>query len=44
MKGDPKIGRPEAMRRSMVELMEQGDNAHPAYWAPFIVVGEGGAT
>src|SRR4051794_29168188 len=39
------IGRSEALRRSMVALIEQGapHEAHPAYWAPFIVVGEGGA-
>jgi hypothetical protein len=29
----------------MVALIEQGESqeAHPAYWAPFVVVGEGGA-
>jgi hypothetical protein len=46
MKADPKIGRAEAMRRSMLALIDQGklSEAHPAYWAPFVVVGEGGAT
>lgn len=42
---DPSIGRSEAMRQAMVELIDdtsQVDNAHPAVWAPFIVVGEGG--
>jgi len=42
---DNKIGRSEALRRSMVALMEDKGNpefAHPAYWAPFVVVGEGG--
>jgi hypothetical protein len=40
------IGRSEALRRSMVALMEQGapHEAHPAYWAPFVVVGEGRPT
>jgi CHAT domain-containing protein len=42
---DPAIGRAEALRRSMVALMEDPENphyAHPMFWAPFIVVGEGG--
>ena len=41
----PEIGRAEALRRSMVVLMEDPENpnyAHPMFWAPFIVVGEGG--
>jgi len=39
----PEIGRAEALRRAMVEIIERGrvDEAHPAYWAPFVVVGEG---
>ncbi|MCH8198386.1 MAG: CHAT domain-containing protein [Proteobacteria bacterium] len=39
------IGRAEALRRSMLALMEDAENpnyAHPMFWAPFIVVGEGG--
>jgi CHAT domain-containing protein len=45
MAADKTIGRSEALRRSMVELIEQGSlqEAHPAYWAPFVVVGEGAA-
>ena len=27
----------------MLALIDKGDRAHPAYWAPFVVVGEGGA-
>ena len=42
LKDNPAIGRAEALRRSMLRLMESGDrNAHPANWAPFVVVGEG---
>jgi CHAT domain-containing protein len=42
IKADSKIGRAEALRRSMLTLIAAGDgNAHPANWAPFIVVGEG---
>ena len=42
---DNSIGKSEALRRSMISLMNDPDEpeyAHPAYWAPFIVVGEGG--
>jgi len=37
------VGRAEALRRSMLAMMESGDpkEVHPAHWAPFIVVGEG---
>jgi CHAT domain-containing protein len=40
---DPKVGRAEALRRSMLALIDTGEaqEAHPAYWAPFVVVGEG---
>lgn len=39
------IGRAEALRRSMVSLMEDTEKshyAHPLFWAPFVLVGEGG--
>jgi CHAT domain-containing protein len=43
MSRDSKVGRAEAMRRSMLALIDKGSNeeAHPAFWAPFVVVGEG---
>jgi len=42
IKSNPKIGRAEALRRSMLALIAAGgSNAHPANWAPFVVVGEG---
>ena len=43
--GDKTVGRSEALRRSMLALIEKGEpyQAHPSYWAPFVVVGEGGA-
>ena len=46
MAADKAVSRSEALRRSMVALMENGElhEAHPAYWAPFVVVGEGGRT
>jgi CHAT domain-containing protein len=45
MARDPTVGRAEAMRRSMLALIDKGkpEEAHPAYWAPFVVVGEGAA-
>lgn len=46
LKRDPKIGRAEAFRRAMVALIKDDDRswaAHPSVWAPFVVVGEGGA-
>ena len=45
MSRDPKVGRAEAMRRSMLALIDKGskEEAHPAFWAPFVVVGEGAA-
>jgi CHAT domain-containing protein len=42
---DPKIGRAEAMRRSMQEMIENGSprEAHPSIWGPFVVAGDGTA-
>ncbi len=44
LKSRPGIGRAEALRLAMRELIERGSaaEAHPAMWAPFVVVGEGG--
>jgi CHAT domain-containing protein len=38
------MGRAEAMRQSMLAMMNKGEpyEADPVFWAPFIVVGEGG--
>jgi len=44
LKAKPDIGRAEAMRQSMLALINDNskpDNAHPVVWAPFVVVGEG---
>jgi len=44
LKADPRIGRAEALRRAMATLIAGGGRtAHPSAWAPFVVVGEGGA-
>jgi CHAT domain-containing protein/tetratricopeptide (TPR) repeat protein len=38
----PRIGRAEALRRSMARLIHTGGHeAQPEYWAPFVLVGEG---
>ena len=37
---EPRLGRAEAFRRSMLALIEEGQG--PSYWAPFVIVGEGG--
>lgn len=37
---NPRIGRGEAFRQSMLKLIEDGKP--PSYWAPFVIVGEAG--
>jgi CHAT domain-containing protein len=42
---NPGVGRSEAHRRAMLSLLEDKARpyfAHPLFWAPFVVVGEGG--
>jgi CHAT domain-containing protein len=44
MLSHPEIGRAEALRRSISALIAKGGtNAHPSVWAPFVLVGNGGA-
>jgi CHAT domain-containing protein len=40
---NPNVGRAAALRRAMLDMIDTGEpnQAHPAYWAPFVVVGEG---
>ena len=43
---NPDLGRAEALRRSMMVLMNDMSDpslAHPSAWAPFVIVGEGGS-
>jgi CHAT domain-containing protein len=42
----PGVGKAEALRRSMLALINDAQHpelAHPIFWAPFVIVGEGGA-
>ena len=44
MSADKSIGRSEALQMSMVDLMtdkERSYYSHPAFWAPFSLVGDG---
>jgi CHAT domain-containing protein len=46
MQADPSIGRSEAFRRALLARIDDAQrpgDAHPSIWAPFVVVGEGGA-
>ncbi|MCA9774219.1 MAG: insulinase family protein [Myxococcales bacterium] len=40
MAADPQAGRAEALRQSQLSLMQDERFAHPAMWAPFILVGQ----
>ena len=38
---DPKLPHAEALRKSMLAMIDQHpEQADPKYWAPFVVVGE----
>ena len=39
---DPKIQRAEALRIAMLKVMQEKRFAHPTFWAPYALVGEGG--
>jgi CHAT domain-containing protein len=43
---NPRLGKASAQRKAMLSLMnnvKHPEYAHPLYWAPFVVVGDGGA-
>lgn len=41
-KKDPHMRRSEALRQAMLATMQMPQYAHPTYWAPYALVGEGG--
>jgi len=41
---EPAGGRAEALRRSQLALASDKDTSHPFFWAPFVLVGDGGPT
>jgi CHAT domain-containing protein/Tfp pilus assembly protein PilF len=46
LKTDPKIGRAEALRQAMLGYLNDTSspqNAYPAFWGPFALIGEGAA-
>jgi len=36
------LGKAEALRRPQAALRARPETAHPFFWAPFVVVGDGG--
>src|ERR1700742_2548201 len=46
LKADPKMGRAEALRQAMLGYLNDASspqNAYPAFWGPFALIGEGAA-
>ena len=46
LEADPEMGRAEALQNSMMSLASDDENSHyshPAFWAPFSLIGEGAA-
>jgi CHAT domain-containing protein len=40
LKRRPGMGRADALRRTMIDLIENGPEPDPAFWAPFVMVGD----
>jgi hypothetical protein len=44
LKSDPKMGRAQALRRAMLDYLDDRSDpwdAYPAVWGPFALIGEG---
>jgi CHAT domain-containing protein len=41
---EPGVGKAEALRRAQAAVRSKPDMAHPFFWAPFVLVGDGGTT
>jgi CHAT domain-containing protein len=41
MAQDPSLGRAEALRKAMLDIIKKGkaEEVHPRYWAPFVIIG-----
>ena len=40
---DPAVGRAAALRTAQLKLLADPATSHPSFWAPFVLVGDGGA-
>jgi CHAT domain-containing protein len=46
LKSDPRLGRAEALRQAMLNYLNDQSspqNAYPAFWGPFAIIGKGAA-
>ncbi|HXP04572.1 MAG TPA: CHAT domain-containing protein, partial [Stellaceae bacterium] len=41
---EPLLGKADALRKAQLALMDDPKTAHPIFWAPFVLVGDGGGT
>jgi CHAT domain-containing protein len=41
---EPGLGKAEALRRAQAAVRANPDTSHPFFWAPFVLVGDGGTT
>ena len=42
-RGEPGLTRAQALNRAMLSVMNEKKFSHPAFWAPYVLVGEGGS-
>jgi CHAT domain-containing protein len=40
---DQALGRAAALRTAQLKLLGDAATSHPSFWAPFVLVGDGGA-